>query len=144
MVKRSPIPLSEFRTELVSLLPRLRRFALALSGSRADAEDLVQSAVERALRAESRWRDGGRMDSWMFKIVQNLWIDQRSAARTPKADLSEALELTGDDGRDVVGVRADLRAARAAYDGLPAEQKAVVALVIVDGAAYKEAAEILG
>jgi RNA polymerase sigma-70 factor (ECF subfamily) len=123
LVKRRLSPLSDFRRNLVILLPRLRRFALALAGSRADAEDLVQSAVERALKAEARWRDGGRLDSWMFKIVQNLWIDQRRRGRAPKSDLSEALHLVGEDGRDVVGARADLRDARAAFDGLPPEQK---------------------
>jgi RNA polymerase sigma-70 factor, ECF subfamily len=142
--EEAPHRLSNFRRDLVSLLPRVRRFALALAGTRADAEDLVQSAVERALRAEGRWRDGGRLDSWMFKIVQNLWIDQRRANRTPKADLSEAMDLPGEDGREVVSRRAEVRAVRHAFDGLTPEQQAVVALVIVDGASYKEASEALG
>jgi len=58
------------RSDIVALLPRLRRFALALTGNRADAEDLVQDTVERALRHLRQWQPGTRLDSWMFRIAQ--------------------------------------------------------------------------
>ena len=70
-----------FRDDLVSLLPRLRRFALATTNSRHEAEDLLQTAVERALRHETSWQQGTRLDSWMFKIMQNLWLDELRAHR---------------------------------------------------------------
>src|SRR5580692_5446876 len=69
------------RTQMVALLPRLRRFALSLAGNRADADDLVQDTVERALRNLHQWQQGTRLDSWMFRIAQNLWIDQTRARR---------------------------------------------------------------
>ena len=67
---------TDVRHEMILLLPRLRRFARALAGSREDADDLVQAACERALRAIDSWEPGSRLDSWMFRILRNLWIDQ--------------------------------------------------------------------
>lgn len=72
----------QFRAELVNLLPRLRRFARALARQREDADDLVQAALERALTRREQWTPGTRLDSWMFKIINNAWIDEvRSRAR---------------------------------------------------------------
>jgi RNA polymerase sigma-70 factor (ECF subfamily) len=69
----------QLRAELVGLLPRLRRFAYGLAGSLEDGDDLVQGACERALRRLDQFQEGTRFDSWMYRIVQNLWIDQRRA-----------------------------------------------------------------
>lgn len=79
---------SDFAHELVALLPRLRRFARALAGSADRADDLVQSACERALRARDTFQPGTRLDAWMFRILRNVWIDAarrsgRAAASTP-------------------------------------------------------------
>ncbi|MFN3566980.1 MAG: sigma factor, partial [Burkholderiaceae bacterium] len=66
----------------MNLLPRLRRFARALARHREDADDLVQAALERALTRREQWAAGTRLDSWMFKIINNAWIDEvRSRAR---------------------------------------------------------------
>ena len=64
------------RRELIALLPRLRRFARALTRNADEADDLVQSAVERALKSLHGWTPGTRLDSWMFKIMKNCWIDE--------------------------------------------------------------------
>lgn len=133
----------DFRRELVALLPRLRRFATALTGSSAEAEDLLQAAVEKALRAEDRFKPGTRLDSWMFRIVQNAWIDETRAARRRAAPLEEASHVVGEDGREVAGLSLDAAAARAAMAALSPDQRAVAALVLVDGLSYKEAAETL-
>src|SRR3977135_4698429 len=74
--------LQAFERELLTLLPRLRRFARALARDAADADDLVQTALERALKARDQWAPGTRLDSWMMRIVRNCWIDEmRSRAR---------------------------------------------------------------
>src|ERR1700745_2931478 len=65
--------------ELVALLPRLRRFARALAGSAADADDLVQIALERALARSSQLRADAPLASWLVGIVRNAWIDERRA-----------------------------------------------------------------
>jgi RNA polymerase sigma-70 factor (ECF subfamily) len=66
----------DVRRELVALLPRLRRFAYALSGSLDEAEDIVQSACEKALSRFHQFERGTRLDSWMFQIVRTTWIDK--------------------------------------------------------------------
>src|SRR5688572_13830597 len=74
---------SPFRhDELVGLLPRLRRFARLITRHREDADDLVQIAVERALVRADQWQPGTKLDSWMFRIMKNAWIDEvRSRVR---------------------------------------------------------------
>jgi RNA polymerase sigma-70 factor (ECF subfamily) len=87
------------RSDIVALLPRLRRFALSLTGNRADGEDLAQETVERALRHMRQWRPGTRLDSWMFRIAQNLFIDERRSARRKRDALAEvAQSVTVSDG----------------------------------------------
>lgn len=132
-----------FRDELVLLLPRLRRFALATTNSRHEAEDLLQTAVERALRHESSWQQGTRLDSWMFKIMQNLWLDELRAHRRRTEPLDEIVNLAGEDGRDSMTHQLQFEEAHAALQSLPDEQRAVVALVVLDGMSYQQAANAL-
>jgi RNA polymerase sigma-70 factor (ECF subfamily) len=73
--------MADIRFMIVSLLPRLRGFALALSRSSDAADDLVQATCEKALRASDSWTPGTRLDSWMFRIMQNHWIDERRKKR---------------------------------------------------------------
>src|SRR5580698_10224191 len=87
------------REQIVALLPRLRRFARNLARNPHDADDVVQIAVERALTRLDQWRSDARLDSWMFKIVRNAWIDElRSRGRRDKVFLAaEAGENVGTD-----------------------------------------------
>src|SRR4029077_12226552 len=66
---------SSFENQLAALLPRLRRVAHALSRNPADADDLTQATIERALRSRDQWRPGTKLDSWCYRIMRNLWID---------------------------------------------------------------------
>src|SRR5207237_10052542 len=80
-------PVSQrFSDQLIAVLPRLRRFARGLTGSATDADDLVQAACERALAREHQFQEGTRFDSWMFRIVQAVWIYQLSARAVRKED----------------------------------------------------------
>lgn len=133
---------TEFRRDLVALLPRLRRFARALAGGSDAAEDLLQSAVERALTRSHSYDTRRRLDSWMFKLMQNLWFDIKRGAG-PVALHSEDPDLLGEDGRRTVESRDDLRRAREAFDALPEEQRAVMALVVLDGYSYADAAGVM-
>ncbi|HZF26553.1 MAG TPA: sigma-70 family RNA polymerase sigma factor, partial [Steroidobacteraceae bacterium] len=65
-----------FRDEIIELLPRLRRFARTITRNPHDADDLVQVTVERALLKFGQWKDEARLESWMFGIMRNAWIDE--------------------------------------------------------------------
>ena len=72
-----------FETQVLDLLPRLRRFATGLAGNSSDGDDLCQICLERALNARHQWQVGTRLDSWMYRIMRNLWIDEtRSRKRS--------------------------------------------------------------
>lgn len=128
--------------DIAALLPRLRRFARSITFHREDADDLVQVAVERALTRSEQWEPGTRLDSWMFRIVKNAWIDEvRSRAR--RAELfapEEEGEHVGDDRAEAQQQR---MAIEKAISLLSEDHRMVIGLVLVDGLPYKEAAEVL-
>lgn len=134
------------KDELISIIPRLRRFALAMTGSHSDADDLVQDTLERALTRLHQWRPGSRMDSWAYRIAQNAWRDRlrKGRVRGIAAPLDEALHLTGADGRKDTETAMQLSEALRALETLPWEQRMVITLVQIEGFTYPEAAEILG
>jgi len=135
-----------FDDGLTALLPRLRRFAHALSRNPADADDLTQATLERALRSRTQWEPGTRLDSWLYRIMRNLWIDTvRSRAR--KEDLHEPVEeaeQVGEDPSDSIEATIDLGKAMGAMQRLPDEQREVVALILIEGFGYRECSEMLG
>ena len=136
----------DIKREMVGLVPRLRRFAYAISGSRDEGEDLVQSACLRALDRLDQFQPGTRLDSWMFRIVQTTWID-RARQRGRRAEVSDPDRLAGtSDGG--LGVRSTesrmvLAQVREAMASLPEDQRVVLALVAIEGLSYKAAAETL-
>ena len=99
-----------FDDELVALLPRLRRFAYALSRTPADADDLTQATVERALRSRGQWQPGTRLDSWLYRIMRNLWIDTvRARGRKDKVEAPAAeADRLGEDPREAMDASVDL------------------------------------
>ena len=135
-------PLS-FESDLAALLPRLRRFAHALSRNSADADDLTQATAERALRNRAQWEPGTRLDSWLYQIMRNLWIDTvRARGRRDKVEApAELAERLGEDS--AIEASIDLKRVMAAMQRLPEEQREVVSLILVEGFGYREAAELL-
>lgn len=140
-------PDNSFRVELRSLIPRLRRFGHALTGSTDDGDDLVQNALERALSREGQFQVGTRMDSWIYKIMQNAWIDRRRSAVT-RATVVQPLEeddfAIGEDGRDSFDAKITLRQVRDMMQRLHIDERSVLALVSIEGQSYQQAAETLG
>ncbi len=134
----------EFRTRMVEFLPRLRRFAIALTGDLDQGDDLVQETCLRALSRVDQWQPGTRLDSWMYRIAQNIWLDRKRARRyRPEVSDPDVVEaVPGHDGRNIVEGRLTLEAVLNAMTELSPEQQVLVALVCIDGASYKEAAEI--
>lgn len=135
----------EMRAALVGMLPRLRRFAIALTGSAADGDELVQDACERVMRRAGQLRNTGRFDAWVYGIMRNRWADEVRWRRIRRHDGVEAAEgVVGDDGEGSAHARMTLASVRRAVGSLPAEQRTVLILVCVDGLSYKEAADVLG
>lgn len=134
-----------FERELISLLPRVRRFALTLTRSREEGDDLVQGALEKALTHSGQWQRGTRLDSWLYRIVQNHWIDTLRArrARGTAVPLDEVPGLDAGGAGDPEN-RLMLQRTREAMAALPEEQRVVLSLVAVEGRTYAETAEILG
>lgn len=133
-----------FGDQLIAVMPRLRRFARGLCGSVVEADDLVQAACERALARRHQFQEGTRFDSWMFRIVQTIWIDQVRARAVRKEDgeLAEA-RLGSDEAERRVEARLALAEVRRAVDRLAPDQRAALLLVTVEGLSYKEAAEVV-
>jgi RNA polymerase sigma-70 factor (ECF subfamily) len=122
------------REQIVTLLPRLRRFARNLTRDPHDADDVVQIAVERALTRLDQWRSDARLESWMFNEL-------RSRGRRGKIFL--AAEMGENIGTDSMARETDLLSVRSAMARLPEDQREAVSLVLVEGLPYREAAEVL-
>lgn len=132
-----------FEQGLLELLPRLRRFAIGLAGHPADGDDLCQMTIERALSRRDQWQEGTRLDSWAYRIMRNIWIDENRARKRRGQTFvdEEAGFLVGAEGAQEARVAlGDIDRAMAR---LPEEQREAVLLVMVEGYSYKEAAEIV-
>jgi RNA polymerase sigma-70 factor (ECF subfamily) len=134
-----------FEDQLSALLPRLRRFAHALSRNPADADDLTQSAIERALLSKTQWQAGTRLDSWCYRIMRNLWIDtvRAQTRRTAREAPEEEGMSVGEDPRDAMDASVDLKRILTAMERLPDEQREIVALILIEGFGYREVSEML-
>ncbi len=126
---------------LVELIPRLRRYARALTGERAAADDLVQDTLERAWAKLHLYRRGTDLRAWLFTVMHNVHVNKLRAQRPVEALDEEALEISqrAEQGESLV-VR-DLDRALAV---LPEEQRAVLLLVALEDMSYEEAAKTLG
>jgi RNA polymerase sigma factor (sigma-70 family) len=131
------------RRELLEMLPRLRRFALSLTGHPADADDLLQSTVERLLTRGLP--DEAELTPWSIRVCRNIWIDELRASKVRR----RAGEELAHGENYVVSGESDtlteltLREVQGALSTLPEEQRAVLELVAVEGHSYREAAEML-
>jgi RNA polymerase sigma-70 factor (ECF subfamily) len=141
----SPAQDEMLRRELIALLPRLYRFALVLTKSPADADDLVQATCERAILRLDTWIWGTALDRWLFKIAHNLYRNQRRDAANRSRLLQEHATIPDQS----VGGSVDaelwitLQEVRRMVMLLPEEQREVLLLVTVEGLAYRDVADIL-
>lgn len=134
------------RKEMIAVLPQLRRFAYGLTGSIPDGDDLVQATCERAIANLEKWEIGTRLDSWMFRIAQNLHRNaiRNTASRARKlAELGAEMEYSS-DGREAQETRATLDSVRRFVEQLPEDQRSIMLLVCVEGRSYKDVAAITG
>jgi len=141
-LRQMSVPVDQIRELIVTALPRLRRFARTITRNPIDADDLVQIAIERALLRFGQWRPESKFESWMFGIIRNAWIDEvRSRQRRDRVFApAEIGEHVGDVSSEAQLNRLSMQRALLA---LPEEQRMVVALVLIEGLSYKEAADVL-
>ncbi len=136
----SPVPY-DFHGLLTTTLPRLRVQALALTRNRADADDLVQSAVTSALAAQNSFTPGTNFGAWMFRILRNRFIsDIRRRRETTDIDdvPSSAFARPGAQEDSLVMRELRLHMAR-----LPVEQRTALVMVTVQGMSYEEVAQAM-
>jgi RNA polymerase sigma-70 factor (ECF subfamily) len=135
------------RQELMAELKGLKRFCLSLTGSNADADDLLQGTVERLL--ERGIPDDAHTARWAYRVCKNLWIDELRSreVRTRHANTlgqaGEALELSSPSAETQSSAERSLAAVNEALRQLPEEQRMALTLVAIEGKSYAEAADIL-
>lgn len=127
-------------------IPRLRRYAQALTGQREAADDLIQDTLERAWRKRALWQPGTDLRAWLFTVMHNVHVNRVRTAR-PLESLDE-----GGDGAAAVAAQMSSQPAesgvvlselRAALMRLPEEQRQVILLVGLEQMSYVEAAGVL-
>ena len=133
--------MSDLAGNIEQHIPRLRRYARALTGDRAAADDLVQDTLERALSRFHLWRRGSDLRAWLFTIMHNIFVNQaRSRMRYPHEPFdepaAERLQYREPDW-------SELRDIGNALAKLPVEQRTVVLLVGLEQFTYDEAARVL-
>ena len=129
------------RPDLIEHLPRLRRYARALTGDRNRADDLVQDTLERALNKLDLWQPGSDLRAWLFTLMHNLFVNQIRVRRPQETVMEEALDEPVSCGQ------MEALAARDIHDALarlPEEQREVLLLVGLEQFGYAEAAQVLG
>jgi RNA polymerase sigma factor (sigma-70 family) len=134
--------LNEFSARVHELIPRLRRYARALTGERSAADDLVQDTLERAWNKLHLWRDGSDLRAWLFTIMHNVHVNQvRSRMAAATVPLDEAAEAP------VRATQTDMLEVRdidTALQQLSLDQRQVLLLVAVERMSYDETARTLG
>jgi RNA polymerase sigma-70 factor (ECF subfamily) len=137
--------MSDRRQEVVAILPNIRRFALSLTGSMADADDLLQATVERML--DRGLPDDAALLPYSLKACRNLWIDEIRSRKVRQAAASSGDPLVSRGftpcGEQQALGEISLREVQAVLAEMPEEQRAVLELVAVEGFSYRQAAEVL-
>ena len=134
---------ADLKRELISLLPRLRRFARALTRSVPDADELVQEVCLRAISRADQWDQSQPLDRWLFRITRNMWISELrkrgvrlGAGHVPAEEAGEL--VTTETGDATLAVKELGREVAA----LPPDLSAILLAVSVEGYSYAEAAEL--
>ncbi|MDP5031866.1 MAG: RNA polymerase sigma factor [Paraglaciecola sp.] len=131
------------KNQLTTLLPMLRRFAFSLTGSVADADDIVQITIEKIL--SRGMPEDVELSKWAFKVCRNVWIDEYRARKVRLAATQnpELQEEACTDNEENIAAKETLAQVNIAMQTLPNDQRSILSLVAVQGLSYKEVAETL-
>jgi len=136
--------MSDFHSRLEEQIPRLRRYARALTRDVHRADDLVQDTLVRALAKQHLWQEGTNLRAWLFTLMHNQHVND--VRRTNR----EGGNVDVDDMASVLVANTDptasrqLRELERALARLPLEQRESILLVGLEGMRYDEAAAVLG
>lgn len=134
--------MQEHSTQMIACIPRLRRYARALVGNRAKADDLVQDTMERAWSRLSTWRPGGDMRAWLFGIMHNLYVDQVRKPSLATVEMDEDTPMPY--LMTAQSSRMEIHDLEKALQVLPAEQREILLLVALEEMTYEEISTTLG
>lgn len=134
---------TDWRDDVVALVPALRAFAWSLSHNSADADDLVQDTLIKAWTNRSKFEPGTNLRAWLFTILRNTYYT---------AVVRRRREIADEDGKHAATLSSAptqdwsiaMRSLQAALQRLPAEHREALVLVGAAGLTYEEAAEICG
>jgi RNA polymerase sigma-70 factor, ECF subfamily len=131
------------RDAILAAVPKLRAFAISLSGNVDRADDLVQETLVRALANIHSFEPGTNMQAWLFTILRNLF---RSEYRKRRREVEDVEGRYSDTlvSQPEQGSRLELKQMRAALAKLPDDQREALILVGASGFSYEEAAAICG
>jgi RNA polymerase sigma-70 factor (ECF subfamily) len=132
-----------FKTQLIELLPSLRAFARSLAHNPAQADDLVQDTLVKALANVDRFEPGTNLRAWLFTILRNHYYSQlrKSKREIEDADGKFAARLSSRPEQDG---SVDLEDFKVAFQQLAPDHREVLTLVGASGCSYEEAAHICG
>ena len=134
---------SEFKRQMVALIPSLRAFARSLCGNPDMADDLAQEAMARAWKARGSFTLGTNFRAWMFMILRNIFYTTiRKNSRMTSWDPEIAERILVEPATQHVGI--ELNDVQKALNKLPAVQREMLMLVAAEGVSYEEAATIAG
>ena len=130
--------------DFIEFIPRLRRYARALTADRTRADDLVQDTLERALVKYHLWRPGSDLRAWLFTIMHNVYINQVRANAVGGITTALDDETVQPAIRATQTDRLEVRDLQAALLRIPEDQREVLLLIALEQLTYEEAAGVLG
>jgi RNA polymerase sigma-70 factor (ECF subfamily) len=137
-------PMTDIATQIEAQIPRLRRYARALTRNEIAADDLVQDCLVRAIAKQHLWQEGTELRAWLFTILHNQYVNhvRRAARQGQTAEVNEnepSLIRSGNQEK-----RLELRDLDRALAKLPEEQRTVILMVCLEGMRYGDVAKIMG
>jgi RNA polymerase sigma-70 factor (ECF subfamily) len=137
------LAMQEFGRLVEAQIPRLRRYARALTRDVTRADDLVQSCLVRAVAKQHLWQPGTDLRAWLFTILHNQYVNdvRRSARQGANVQIDDVASTLSTQSNAFDSVQ--LRDLETAIAKLPPEQRQVILLVGLEGLPYDEVASIL-
>jgi RNA polymerase sigma-70 factor, ECF subfamily len=130
----------EFHDQLISFMPKMRIWALALTRNRAAADDLTQDVAAKALAAQDCFAPGTNFSAWIHRIMINHFISSVRSKRefTDTENMPEVPVAAAHEDRTA------LRELGWALERLPADQREALSMIVLQEQSYEDAAEQTG